>query len=145
MCCLDQRHVGHGWPHIHTDATVSDRHTHNVDQTPAFHVDTTPKMGQRPTQNAAPLRLKTWKLKVPAKLPQGKHRTAAKQQTVEFSPSKCEFVHFTCAYSMSSFRCGKHVVFAVRDTLTVNANKSVRRVSEHVFFSQQATRPSLSL
>ena len=36
MCCVDQRHVGHDWPHIHTDATVFSRHTNNVDQTPAF-------------------------------------------------------------------------------------------------------------
>ena len=53
MCCVDQRHVGHGWPHIHTDATVSDRHTQNVNQTPVFRMDTTPKLGQHPTQNAA--------------------------------------------------------------------------------------------
>ena len=69
MCCVDQRHVGHGWPHIHTDATGFSRHTNNVDQTPAFHMDTTPKLGQRPTQNAAPQHLNTWQLKVPAKTP----------------------------------------------------------------------------
>ena len=45
MCCVDQRHVGQVWPHIHTDATVFSRHTNNVDQTPAFHMDTTPKIG----------------------------------------------------------------------------------------------------
>ena len=45
MCCVDQRHVRHGWPHIHTDATDSSRHTNNVDQPPAFHVDTTAKIG----------------------------------------------------------------------------------------------------
>ena len=45
MCCVDQRHVGPVWPHIHTDATDSSRHTNNVDQPPAFHVDTTPKIG----------------------------------------------------------------------------------------------------
>ena len=45
MCCVDQKHVRHGWPHIHTDATDSSRHTNNVDQPPAFHVDTTAKIG----------------------------------------------------------------------------------------------------
>ena len=69
MCCVDQRHVGHDWPHIHTDATVVNRHQNNVSQTPAFRMDTTPKMGQRPTQNAAPQHLNTWQLKVPAKTP----------------------------------------------------------------------------
>ena len=69
MCCVDQRHVGDDWPHIHTDATVVNRHQNNVNQTPAFRMDTTPKMGQRPTQNAAPQHLNTWKLQVPAKTP----------------------------------------------------------------------------
>ena len=69
MCCVDQRHVGHDWPHIHTDATVVNRRQNNVSQTPAFRMDTTPKMGQRPTQNAAPQHLNTWQLKVPAKTP----------------------------------------------------------------------------
>ena len=60
---------------------------------------------------------------------------------VELRPNKCEFVHSTCAYSMSPFRRGKHVVFATRDNMTVNAEKSARRISEHVVFFTASNAP----